>query len=91
LWSGAPDSVRCTRVVQEPSSHSQENAGVLHYNSLDCSVSQWGNGYLRAMVDSDSAIVSQQKSEGHRTVRCTTRLSGATRRQRCQRSTAPEP
>jgi hypothetical protein len=56
-------TVRCTRVVQEPSSHSRENAGALRYNSPDCPVSQWANGYLRATVDSDSATVSRQKSE----------------------------
>jgi hypothetical protein len=33
-----PDSVRCTRAVQEPSSHSRENAGALCYNSPDCPV-----------------------------------------------------
>ena len=58
-----PDSVRCTRTVQGSTSHSRENAGALHYNSLDCLVSQRGNGYLHATVDSDNATVSRQKSE----------------------------
>jgi hypothetical protein len=76
-----PDSVRCTRAVQEPNSHSRENAGALRYNSPDCPLSQRGNDYLRATVDSDSATVRDRsqssESEGHQTVRCTTRLSGA--------------
>jgi hypothetical protein len=73
--SGAP----CPYKIR--SSHSRENAGALCYNSPDCPVSQRGNGYLYATVDSDSAIVSQQNSEQrvrgapdcpvhHQTVRC---------------------
>jgi hypothetical protein len=46
------DSVRCTRTVQVSTSHSQENEGVLRYNSPDCPVSEQSNGYLRATVDS---------------------------------------
>jgi hypothetical protein len=69
-----PDSVRCTRTVQGSTSHSRENAGELRYNSPDCPVCQPRNGYLHAMVDSDSATVpgqkSEQWSEGHQTVRC---------------------
>jgi hypothetical protein len=56
-------TVRCTRAVQEPSSHSRKNTGALRYNSPDCPVCQPSNGYLRAMVDSNSATVSRQKSE----------------------------
>jgi hypothetical protein len=46
---GVPsDSVRCTRAVQVPNSHSHENAGVLRYNSPDCPVCQqtvrWASG-----------------------------------------------
>jgi hypothetical protein len=58
-----PDSVWCTRTVQGPTSHSRVFAGALRYNSPNCMVSQRGNGYLRATIDSDSATVSQQKSE----------------------------
>jgi hypothetical protein len=43
LFGVPPDSVRCTKAVQEPSSHTRENAGALHYNSLDCPVSQRSN------------------------------------------------
>jgi hypothetical protein len=74
-----PDSVRCIRTIQGSTSHSRENAGTLRYNSPDCPVSQRSNDYLRATVDSDSGIVKRRsqssESEGHRTVRCTTRLS----------------
>jgi hypothetical protein len=59
--SGVPrDSVRCTRVVQEPNNHSRENAGALRYNSPDClvchrgPVSQRATAIQRATVDSDS-------------------------------------
>jgi hypothetical protein len=44
--------VRCTRTVQVSTSHSREIEGALHYNSLDCPVSQRSNDYLRATVDS---------------------------------------
>jgi hypothetical protein len=40
LWSGAPDSVRCTRTIQGPSSHSWVFAGAFQYNSPDCPMCQ---------------------------------------------------
>jgi hypothetical protein len=73
LWTSAPDChiVRCTTTVQGSTSHSQENACALRYNSPDCPVPA-GNGYLRATVDSDkrnselqcAAEVRAAKSEG---------------------------
>jgi hypothetical protein len=36
LWSGAPDSVRCTRPVQRSTSHSHVSSNALRYNSPDC-------------------------------------------------------
>jgi hypothetical protein len=48
-----PDSVRCTRTVQVSTSHSQENTGALHYNSLNCPVCQRATAIQRATVDSD--------------------------------------
>jgi hypothetical protein len=44
-WSGAPDSVRCTRTVQSQTSHSRVFASELYYNSPDCPVHQRSNGY----------------------------------------------
>jgi hypothetical protein len=41
-----PDSVRCTRTVQSPTSHSRVSSGALRYNSPDCPVCQRSNGYL---------------------------------------------
>jgi hypothetical protein len=38
LWSGAPDSVRCPRTVQSPTSHYRISSGALRYNSPDCLV-----------------------------------------------------
>jgi hypothetical protein len=79
-----PDSVRCTRTVQGPSSHSRVFASALYYNSSDCSVSQ----RAMAICAQRSTIkvptkwtVQRQKSEPrsqrapdcpvwHRTVRC---------------------
>jgi hypothetical protein len=49
-----PDSVRCTRAVQEPTSHSRENTGALRYNLPDCSVSQRATALQRTTIDSDS-------------------------------------
>jgi hypothetical protein len=40
-----PDSVRCTRTVQSPSSHSRVSSGALRYNSLDCPVHHQSNIY----------------------------------------------
>jgi hypothetical protein len=50
-----PNSVRCTLTVQGSTSHSQENAGALCYNSPSV-----GNSYLRATVDSDSGNSAAQ-------------------------------
>jgi hypothetical protein len=49
-----PDSVRCTRAVPVPTSHSWENTGALRYNLPDCPVRQRATAIQRAMVDSDS-------------------------------------
>jgi hypothetical protein len=80
LWSGAPDSVRCTRVVQEPTNHYRGNAGALRYNSLDYPVSQRATALQRATVDSDSGNSAAQRATEvrgapdylvhHQTVRC---------------------
>jgi hypothetical protein len=42
----APNSVRCTRTVQRPTSHSRVSPGALRYNSPDCPVWQRSNGYF---------------------------------------------
>jgi hypothetical protein len=78
LIFGAPDTVRCTRRVQFPTSHSREFRGALLYNSPDCPVSQRSNDSLRAngqlcratVLNSTAAEVRAQKSED-------TGLSGA--------------
>jgi hypothetical protein len=73
LSGGPPDSVRCTRTVQEPSSHSRENAGALHYNSPDWPVCHWtvrcasgatANSRQRStLTDEQCSRVPRQKSE----------------------------
>jgi hypothetical protein len=59
-----PDSVRCTRIVQGPTSHSRENTGALRYNSPDCPVCRrtvWCASEVTsiqcAMVDCDGRTV----------------------------------
>jgi hypothetical protein len=84
-------TVRCARTVQVSTSHSQENEGVLRYNSPDYPVSQRSNGYLRATVNSDRSIVQRRSQRGTGTVWCGTGLSGATGGQSLQRSTCSEP
>jgi hypothetical protein len=72
-----PDSVWCTRAVQMSTSHSQKNGGVLHYNSLDCPVSQRSNGSLRQRSTLQSATVMNSaatESEAQKSER--TGLSG---------------
>jgi hypothetical protein len=67
-----PDNVRCTRAVQVSTSYSRENAGAIHYNSLDCPVSQRATAIQHATVNFDSgnsvaqctAEVRAAKSEG---------------------------
>jgi hypothetical protein len=86
-------TVRCTRTVQEPSSHSRKNTGMHRYNSSDCPVChrtiRWASGVTATCAQRSTLTALQcrgrsqsSESEGHRTVRCTTRLSGATRRQK---------
>jgi hypothetical protein len=41
-----PDSVRCTRTVQGPNSHSRVSTSALRYNSPDCPVHQRSNDYF---------------------------------------------
>jgi hypothetical protein len=81
LWSGAPDSDRCTRPIQGWTSHSRKNAGALRYNSPDCPVCHrtiWcasgataksRNGRLWQELQCRTEVRTT-KSEGHRTVRC---------------------
>jgi hypothetical protein len=88
LRNGAPYSVwRATgqcpvhqdRTTQ--TSHSRVSAGALCYNFTGLSGESAGNGYLRAMVDcnsAESANSARQKSEGHRTVRCRMRTKPST-------------
>jgi hypothetical protein len=85
--SGAPpNSVRCTREDRPQTLQLRVSQVQLCYNSPDCPVCQQSNDYLRATVDSDSeqcstvntAEVRTVGQRGHRTVRCSTGLFGAT-------------
>jgi hypothetical protein len=80
-WSGAPDSVRCTRTVQSQTSHSRVFASALRYNSPDYPVHQRSNGYPAqwstttapdiATVKNSAGRARAQKSEAHWTVNST--------------------
>jgi hypothetical protein len=96
LWSGAPDSVRCTRTVQGSSSHSRVFAGALRYNSPDCPVclsyEPAGNGYLHATVDCKSTDeVNNAVAEVRAAKSDDTGLSGAAMRQSSNSRLRSEP
>jgi hypothetical protein len=73
LWSGAPDSVRCTMLVQIQNSHSRENPGALRYNSPDCPVchrtvrcasgQRLSSAQQSTLMDEQYSTVPRQKSE----------------------------
>jgi hypothetical protein len=80
-WSGAPDSVRCTRVLQLELftfGFPRRSSAIIHRTvwcvTGQCPVHQRSNGYLRATIDSAKWTVEfrcqSSESEGHRTVRC---------------------
>ena len=81
--SGAP---RKLGLLNSPASGSRGSRSAKIHRTVRCTpgcpVCQRSNGHLRATVDSAKCTVefrvSEQKSEGHRTVRCCTGLSGAT-------------
>jgi hypothetical protein len=88
LFGVPPNSVRCTRTVQGPTSHSRENAGALRYNSPDCPVCQRATAIQRATVDSDGWTVQHSTTAEVRAVsQRGTELSGAARGQSLQRPT----
>jgi hypothetical protein len=68
-----PDSVRCTRTVQSPTSYSRENTGALRYNSPDCSVchrtvrcasgQRLSSAQRSTLTDEQCSTVMRQKSE----------------------------
>jgi hypothetical protein len=70
-WSGAPNSVRCTREERPQTLQLRVSLAQLRYNSPDCPVGQRSNGYQRATVDSDSeqcstVIAVEVRAEGQR-------------------------
>jgi hypothetical protein len=83
LFGVPPDSVRCTRTIQGPTSHSQVSAGALRYNSPDCLVyhrtvqwtsGQWLSSAQQSTLTMNSATQYRDRSqisklEGHQTVR----------------------
>jgi hypothetical protein len=95
------DSVRCTRTVQLQTRHLRVSEDALRYNSLDCSMchrtvrctsgatATSRNGRLEKLNSRATVRNSARQSRAARQRR--TGLSSATRRQRLQRLTEPEP
>jgi hypothetical protein len=69
-----PDSVRCTRSVQDWTRHSRVSEGALRYNSPYCPVCQRSNDYPAQRPTAKAADSDEQwrtvcaESEAHRTV-----------------------
>jgi hypothetical protein len=70
-----PDSVRCTRTIQSPTSDNRVSSGALRYNSLDCPVPQRSNDYQRngrlqqcPCQCYSARQKSEQRSEAHQTI-----------------------
>jgi hypothetical protein len=61
-WAHGP-FVRSFILLVDPGDIRPHTIGLSGGVPSDCPVSQRGNGYLRATVDSDSATLSRQKSE----------------------------
>jgi hypothetical protein len=83
-----PDSVRCTRTVQGPTSHSRVSSGALRYNSPDCPVHQRSNGSfaqrLTAKAEEHRNNVQLCVKESKRRVR------GASDSEQCMSGVAPD-
>jgi hypothetical protein len=98
LKNGAPDSVWCTRPYNsKPATlgNSRARFAIIHrtVRCISGATTLCTNDRL-CQVNSAAqcrAEVRAAKLEGHQTVRCGIRRSGAARRQRLQRSTSSEP
>jgi hypothetical protein len=100
-----PDSVRCTRTVQDQTRQSRVSPALLRYNLPDCPVHQRSNDYFaqRSPTKAEFQINSaqtvcgraEQPSKMHRTVHSTCPVRHRTvrchKKTKLQRSTAPEP
>jgi hypothetical protein len=76
-----PDSVRCTRTIQGPTSHSRVFAGALRYNSPDCLVChrtvRWASGVTTTYAQRLTLTALQCHVEVRAASQRGTRLSGA--------------
>jgi hypothetical protein len=95
-WSGAPDSVRCTRVNQLKLlsfGFSRRSSAIIHrtvWCGTDCPVHQRSNDYSRATVDSDieqwsTVHATEVRAAGQTTSDCPV----AHRTVRCRMRTKP--
>jgi hypothetical protein len=98
-WSGAPDSVWCTRTVQLQTRHPRVSLGVLCYNSPDCPVHQRSNGSFAQRSTAKAKESDEQCTNSARQSRAVVRgaldseqyLFGATRRQSSNGRLRPNP
>jgi hypothetical protein len=70
LSGGAPDSVRCARLVSGEKATLGKRATVYDYNSPDCPVSQLTPAQRSAAQSAGDAWPATTVGRGHRTVRC---------------------
>jgi hypothetical protein len=70
LSSGAPDSVRCARLVSDELATLGKTSAVYDYNSPDCPVSQRSPAQRSAAKSAGDVWPAPTVGRGHRTVRC---------------------
>jgi hypothetical protein len=81
------DSVRCTRTVQSQTHHSRVSQGALRYNSPDCPVWQWSNGYF---VQRLPAKAEDQSYSEEQSAQSQSRPSGTPDTEQCLSGAAPD-
>jgi hypothetical protein len=70
LSGGAPDSVRCARLVSGENAALGKRSAAYDYNSLDCPVSQRSPVQRLAAQSTGDTWPAPTVGKGHRTVRC---------------------
>jgi hypothetical protein len=75
---GAPNSVRCARLISGEKAALGKRSAVYDYNSPDCPVSQWSLAQRSAAQSVSDAWPAPTVGRGHRTVRCTIGPEAAT-------------
>jgi hypothetical protein len=81
-------TVRCTRTVQSPTSHSRVSSGALRYNSPDCPVWQRSNGYFAQRSTAKARWSDEQW--GTMCAESKPRVRGASNTKQCLSGAAPD-